>query len=89
MFFEMLLWWVMWPNQESLYCFTIDNKGSCFPARNPPAALFKQLCWNVSLLSVCQPSHGTLHHAKILSINQSVSLFICCVLRKVAFVGEC
>ena len=29
----MVLCWVMWSSQESCLCFTVHNKGSCFPAR--------------------------------------------------------
>ena len=38
-FFAMVLCRVMWPNQESLRCFTIANKGFCFPARESTGCL--------------------------------------------------
>ena len=35
--FEIMLCRVIWPNQESFRRFTVDNKDSCFPVRNPLA----------------------------------------------------
>ena len=37
--FAMVLCRVMWPNQESLHRFTVANKGSCFPAKEPTCCL--------------------------------------------------
>ena len=45
-FFEMVLCWVLWPKPESFHRISVDNKDSCFPAR-------ESTCWLTYSFVLC------------------------------------